>query len=275
MAADVPREDRALLEAHAAGDPDAFAELFTRHRDRLWAVALRTTGHPEEAADALQDALISAYRRADTFRGDAAVTTWLHRIVVNACLDRLRRAKVRAADPLPDDLEERAARGAVVTGSTDGAGASGSAWAGGSDSEPEAHVLAADRRDRVRAALEQLPPEQRAALVLVDMEGYPVAEAAAILEVPTGTVKSRCSRGRARLAVLLADLGLASTVGGSTAGTEDPSSARTGTHEGTGRAPHASHPGGPAPPRAVPGVAAPAPTDQPTSTPTTPGGERP
>ena len=85
--------------------------LFARHRDRLWAVALRTTGHPEDAADALQDALISAFRRADTFRGDAAVTTWLHRIVVNACLDRLRRRQVRAADPLPDDLEERAARG--------------------------------------------------------------------------------------------------------------------------------------------------------------------
>ena len=67
-------------------------------------------------------------------------------------------------------------------------------------------MLAGERRDRVLAALEQLPPDQKAALVLVDMEGYPVAEAAAILEVPTGTVKSRCARGRARLAVLLADL---------------------------------------------------------------------
>ncbi len=68
----------------------------------------------EEAADALQDAMISAFRRADSFRGDAAVTTWLHRIVVNACLDRLRRRQVRAADPLPDDLEEHAARGDVL-----------------------------------------------------------------------------------------------------------------------------------------------------------------
>ena len=108
--------DVALLEAHLAGDPDAFGELFRRHRDRLWAVALRTTGNPEDAADALQDALISAFRRADSFRGDAAVTTWLHRIVVNACLDRLRRRKVRAADPLPDDLDEAAARGAVLAG---------------------------------------------------------------------------------------------------------------------------------------------------------------
>jgi RNA polymerase sigma-70 factor (ECF subfamily) len=106
--------DRDLLDAHLAGDPDAFGVLFTRHRDRLWAVALRTTGNPEDAADALQDAMISAFRRAGSFRGDAAVTTWLHRIVVNACLDRLRRRKVRAADPLPDDLEEQAARGDVL-----------------------------------------------------------------------------------------------------------------------------------------------------------------
>ena len=100
-------DDRALLRAHVEGDADAFGTLFARHRDRLWAVALRTTGDPEEAADALQDALIAAFRRADTYRGDAAVTTWLHRIVVNACLDRLRRRKVRLADPLPADVDER------------------------------------------------------------------------------------------------------------------------------------------------------------------------
>jgi RNA polymerase sigma-70 factor (ECF subfamily) len=193
-------DDRALLEAHLAGDPTAFGLLFTRHRDRLWAVALRTTGHPEEAADALQDALISAFRRADTWRGEAAVTTWLHRIVVNACLDRLRRAKVRAADSLPDDLDERARRGAVVAAADPGA-------------DPEAHALAEDRRRRVLDALGELPADQRAALVLVDMEGYPVAEAAAILEVPAGTVKSRCARGRARLATLLTDLGPEGTPG--------------------------------------------------------------
>ncbi|HRV69500.1 MAG TPA: sigma factor, partial [Marmoricola sp.] len=63
--------DRELLDAHRSGDTAAFGELFTRHRDRLWAVALRTTGNPEDAADALQDALISAYERAGSFRGDA------------------------------------------------------------------------------------------------------------------------------------------------------------------------------------------------------------
>jgi RNA polymerase sigma-70 factor (ECF subfamily) len=188
-----PRDDLGLLEAHVAGDPDAFAQLFARHRDRLWAVAVRTTGNREDAADALQDALISAFRRADSFRGDSAVTTWLHRIVVNACLDRLRRAKVRAADALPDDLEERSARGAVLAGH-DPTG------------DPEAQALAGERRRQVLAALDALPPDQKAALVLVDMEGYPVLEAGRILGVPPGTVKSRCARGRARLAALLTDL---------------------------------------------------------------------
>ena len=184
-------DDRGLVAAHLAGDPDAFGALFARHRDRLWAVALRTTGDPEEAADALQDALVAAFRRADSYRGDAAVTTWLHRIVVNACLDRLRRRKVRLADPLPDDMDERADRGSVATADTlDPADVA-------SDHERRAHVM---------AALETLPPEQRAALVLVDMEGYSVEETAAILDCAPGTVKSRCARGRAKLVPLLAGL---------------------------------------------------------------------
>src|SRR5919109_5673496 len=94
--------DQDLLARHVEGDPDAFGELVRRHRDRLWAVALRTLGDREEAADAVQDALVSAYRAAHTFRGQSAVTTWLHRITVNACLDRARTAEARRAAPLGD-----------------------------------------------------------------------------------------------------------------------------------------------------------------------------
>ena len=166
-------DDVALLRAHAAADRDAFAELVRRHRDRLWAVALRTLGDREEAADALQDALISAYRSAHRFRGESAVTTWLHRIVVNACLDRVRR---------------RAARPTVAL----------------ADTEPApAPAVDSDTALDVRSALAKLPVEQRTALVLVDVQGYSVAEAARILDVAEGTVKSRCARGRARLAALL------------------------------------------------------------------------
>lgn len=185
-----PRSDAELLAAHVAGDAEAFGVLFARHRDRLWAVALRTMGHRDDAADGLQDGMIAAFRRAGSFRGDAAVTTWLHRVVVNACLDRLRAAKVRAADALPDDLEERASRGSLVS-------------AADPSHDPAEAAVADERRRLVLEALASLPAEQRAALVLVDMEGYSVAEAAAVLDCAEGTVKSRCSRGRARLAPLL------------------------------------------------------------------------
>jgi RNA polymerase sigma-70 factor (ECF subfamily) len=185
--------DAELLAAHVAGDRDAFGLLFARHRDRLWAVAVRTMGNREDAADGLQDGLVAAYRRAGTFRGDAAVTTWLHRVVVNACLDRLRAAKVRRAEALPDDLEDSADRGSLRTASDETA-------------DPADHASRMEQRTLVLDALRALPDEQRAALVLVDMEGYPVAEAAAILDCAVGTVKSRCSRGRARLAELLAPI---------------------------------------------------------------------
>src|SRR3954447_593136 len=153
------RSDHELLRAHVDGDPDAFGILFHRHRDRLWAVALRTMGNREDAADGLQDGLIAAYRRAGTFRGDAAVTTWLHRVVVNACLDRLRAAKVRRTEALPEGLDD--SRGSLVVSTPD-------------VDDPAQHAARREQRETVLAALATLPDEQRAALVLVDMEGYPV-----------------------------------------------------------------------------------------------------
>jgi len=188
--------DRDLLSSHCSGDRDAFGELFRRHRDQMWALALRTTHDPEIAADAVQEAFISAFRHADSFRGDAEVTTWLHRIVVNSCLDRLRR--IKPVLPLPE-----VDRGALA------------------DSHDHHHSV--DVRLDVQAALEQLPEGQRMALVLVDMHGLSIAEAARILKVAEGTVKSRCARGRAAMVPLL--------------GLQPPS----GTHKGTsGREPMAS-----------------------------------
>ncbi|MFD5917858.1 RNA polymerase sigma factor SigM [Kitasatospora sp. NPDC058201] len=180
-------DDAALLARHVGGDREAFGLLVNRHRDRLWAVALRTLGDREEAADALQDALVSAFRAAHTFQGRSAVTTWLHRIVVNACLDRARRAAGRRTKPLDDDPRRL---DALV----------------GSSEPADSPVVRAEVHREVTAALAELPAEQRAALVLVDMQGYPVAEAAELLGVPVGTVKSRCARGRARLLPLVRHL---------------------------------------------------------------------
>lgn len=179
------RTDHELIAAHVAGDATAFTELVNRHRDRLWAVALRTTGDPEEAADGLQEALLSAYKNAGSFRGDAAVTTWMHRVVVNACLDRLRRRAARPTVPLP---EQDTDFGSNVL------------------ADPKDPLSNQELRIEILKALKELPPDQRAAVVLVDVEGYSVDDAAAILECPSGTVKSRCARGRAKLASRLAEV---------------------------------------------------------------------
>ncbi|MDY7089183.1 MAG: RNA polymerase sigma factor SigM [Actinomycetota bacterium] len=181
----VAPSDAELLRAHVEGDKQAFGELVRRHRDRLWAVALRTIGDREEAADAVQDALLSAHRNAARFRGDSAVTTWLHRIVVNACLDRIRKRQAHPTVPLPDGSR--------------------------SDDRPSGVEPAAPAHDHetallVRQALADLPADQRAAIVLVDVQGYPVAEAAEMLDVAVGTIKSRCARGRARMALALREL---------------------------------------------------------------------
>lgn len=168
--------DAGLLDAHLAGDPDAFGELVRRHRDVLWAVALRTTGNPSDAEDALQEALVSALRSVERFERRSAVRTWLYRIVVNASLDRLRRNAARPAGSL---------EGVDVPSGVD----------------------EADRtttRMDVLQALQTLSPGQRAAVVLVHIEGMSVAEAADVLQLPEGTVKSRCSRARAQLAQVLA-----------------------------------------------------------------------
>ncbi|MBF6213668.1 RNA polymerase sigma factor SigM [Nocardia puris] len=166
--------DAQLLRAHVDGERHAFAELLRRHNDHLWQTALRTSYTREDAADSLQDALLSAHRTAGSFRAEAEVRSWLHAIVVNACLDRIRRNKTRRAvsfspDSMPEPIDER---------------------------DEFAHLELSIVVDR---ALFSLPPDQRTALVAVDLEGYSVAEAAAMLGVPEGTIKSRCARARQRL----------------------------------------------------------------------------
>jgi RNA polymerase sigma-70 factor (ECF subfamily) len=163
-----------LLVAHVGGDRYAFEELFYRHHRQLYRLAQITSRNHDDAADALQDAMLSAHRSAPSFRHDASVSSWLYRIVVNACLDRLRRNKAHAVTPLEDDVCHLG--------------------------DPTPRV---DTTLVVERALLRLPVEQRAVVVAVDMQGYSVAETARLLGVPEGTVKSRCSRARAKLAKTL------------------------------------------------------------------------
>ena len=169
------RSDGELLYAHIAGDRYAFEELFRRHSAQLYRLARRRSHTAEDASDAVQDAMLSAHRAAGSFRHDAPVSNWLCRIVVNACRDRMRRNAIRPTVTLtPEDCPPVADR----TG------------------QLETALL-------IRQALLRLPAAQRDAVVAVDMHGYSVADAAALFDVAEGTVKSRCARGRARLAVLL------------------------------------------------------------------------
>lgn len=173
------RSDNELLSAHAAGDRDAFAELFGRHQCQLHRLARLTSRTPEDADDAVQDAMLSVHRTAEAFRNDATVGSWLYRIVVNACLDRLRRYQTRPTVALDDHAGAVADRTAQV-----------------------------ETKMVVQRALLRLSVEQRAAVVAVDMLGYSVADAAVLLAVAEGTVKSRCARARSRLATLIDAVGV-------------------------------------------------------------------
>jgi RNA polymerase sigma-70 factor (ECF subfamily) len=170
------------LADHAAGDRSAFPELVARHRRHLWNLALKMLRDREDAADALQDAFVRAFRAAENFRGDAEVSTWLHRIMINVCLTKVAARQKRPTVPLLDQLEEEHRTDLV--------------------DQDDAYERSESRHD-VATLLAHLPDEQRLAIVLVDVEGYSVAEAADALGVAPGTIKSRCARGRARLAAVL------------------------------------------------------------------------
>jgi RNA polymerase sigma-70 factor (ECF subfamily) len=170
----IDRSDADLLAAHVAGDRYAFEELFYRHHRQLYRLAQISSRSPEDAADALQDAMLKAHRSAPAFRHDSAVSSWLYRIVVNACFDRLRRHQKHPTDVLED----------------------ADCHVGDPTPRVETAIV-------VERALMRLPVEQRAAVVAVDMQGYSVAETARMLGVAEGTVKSRCSRARAKLAEAL------------------------------------------------------------------------
>ncbi|HZD00232.1 MAG TPA: sigma-70 family RNA polymerase sigma factor [Actinomycetes bacterium] len=172
--------DEELLAAHLHGDRAAFGQLVARHERRVYGLCLRVLGSREDAEDATQETFLAVLRRAASFRGEAAFSTWLFRIAVNAATDQARRRGRARAVPL--ETEELAA--AAPSGS-DPSGAVPDALA-------------------VQAALCRVPEDFRATLVLCDLYGFPHAQAAEILQIPVGTVKSRLFRARLALGEQLA-----------------------------------------------------------------------
>ena len=175
--------DEDLVRRYVAGDQAAFSEIVSRHRNRVYAVALRVCGRPEDALDVTQDVFVSAYRKLSTFRAEALLTTWLHRLTVNAALDLARRRTRRDHASLDD------------------AGETPDPSPG-----PEERGVAAHRATEVRRALARLSPEFRAVIVLHDLHDLDYQGVAEALVLPLGTVKSRIHRARIELARLLKHL---------------------------------------------------------------------
>ncbi len=172
--------DEDLVRRFLSGDRAAFSILVERHERRVYNLALRMTGKEEDARDAAQEAFLTALRKLSSFRGEAAFTTWLHRVTVNACYDLLRK---RQRQPM---LER-----------------------GGEDDPPHSDPPAPDHADDaalsidVQRALLEVPEDFRVVMILHDVQDLPQEEVAAILRIPVGTVKSRLHRGRIALAKAL------------------------------------------------------------------------
>ncbi|MEW6059597.1 MAG: sigma-70 family RNA polymerase sigma factor [Actinomycetota bacterium] len=172
--------DEDLVRRSANGDRSAFGVLVERHERRVFNLALRMTGREEDARDATQEVFLAALRKLSTFRGEAAFTTWLHRVTVNACYDLLRkRQRAPLLDRLPDHEPEP-------------------------PTSPDPAELT-DLSIDVQRALLHVPEDYRVVMILHDVRDLPYDEVAQVVGVPVGTVKSRLHRGRVALARALGD----------------------------------------------------------------------
>jgi RNA polymerase sigma-70 factor (ECF subfamily) len=177
--------DIALVGQAVRGELAAFNELVVRHQDHLFALVYRLVPDRDQAADAVQEAFLSAYRNIGSFRG-GSVRSWLGRIAVNAAMDIQRARRRRPSQPYPE-LEDESWQPEAAK-----------------EVEPEHKAIAGERSRVLGAALAALPFEQRNCIVLYDVEGYDYGEIARIMGVSVGTVKSRIHRGRLALRTALA-----------------------------------------------------------------------
>jgi RNA polymerase sigma-70 factor (ECF subfamily) len=182
-------DERALLAALRAGDDAAYERLVREHAPRMLAVARRLLGDGEDARDAVQEAFGSAFRALGSFAGQARLSTWLHRIVVNAALMKLRTRRRKPEQPIDDLLPRYEADGHRRD--------PGGPW------QPAERLERQERRKLVRDAIERLPEAHRTVLVLRDIEELDTAEVAELLGVTTGVVKTRLHRARQALRTLL------------------------------------------------------------------------
>ena len=180
-----PVSEKTLIRAAQRGDLEAFNQLVLRYQNLLFGIALRLLNDEDVAADAVQEALISAFRRFNTFRGDS-LRSWLARVVVNACYDEMRKKRRQHSVP----LEQHNAEGDEIETSY---------WLVDAQGDPEVQYEASELETAIQRSLNKLPSIYRLILVLVDIEGLSYEEAALAARVPVGTVKSRLARARLQM----------------------------------------------------------------------------
>ncbi len=171
----VETSDEGLVERAVAGDAEAFGEIVRRWERRIYALAYGILGSPEDARDASQETFIAAYRNLQGFRGEAKVSSWLHRIAVNQCISRQRRARVRGETGL--DEEVAAGREHLLSN--------------GREASPARESESKQRAEAVRRAVASLPRELREVVLMKEFEGLTFQEIADALQIPLSTVKSR------------------------------------------------------------------------------------
>lgn len=195
-------EEARRIEAARSGDLAAFNWLVLQHQTRVYNLCYRMLSDPDAAADATQEAFLSAYKAIGRFRGEQ-FRTWLLRIATNACLDMLRSRKRRPTQSLD----------AWVT-DADGESSEPLPIADLNPSvDPEAQTLRSEMVATIQMGLDDLPDDQRIALLLVDVQGLSYEEAADVTGANLGTVKSRINRGRARMRDYLREQGILPSVG--------------------------------------------------------------
>jgi len=187
--------DAALMDLIATDDEAAFERLVTQHGGPMMSVASRFFRSEQDTADAMQDALICVFRYASGFEAKSKLSTWLHRITVNACLMKLRSQRRRQEVEIDDLLPTFDETGHHTHGVA--------AWRD-DDGSPATIAERAETRDHVRACIDQLPESYRSVLVLRDIEQVDTEEAAQMLNCSTACVKTRLHRARQALRTLLA-----------------------------------------------------------------------
>lgn len=183
-------DEQALLSGLRAGDDDAYETLLRAYSGRMLAVARRFMADEDDAREAVQEAFVSAFKAMDRFEGDSRISTWLHRIVVNACLMKLRTRRRKPEESIDDLLPRFADNGHLQI--------SGSGW------EPADRLIESDETRRmVRSAIERLPDPYRTVLLLRDIEEFDTEQTAEALGLTKAAVKTRLHRARQALRQLL------------------------------------------------------------------------